>query len=134
MGQVEALQMLGTVYDVRPVEGQPGSWVILRRGGPPFEPVGSVSFIAGRLAFAGRQWAHSASQDANRFASSVVDALRALTRDRAACSVAVQESPGPGSLPLGVVTITCEARSIQITGSRDERVAAAVGESIRAPR
>src|SRR5262245_28720288 len=55
MPQDEALRRLGLVYDLRNLSST-NDWVVARRGGPPYEPVGSVSFQKLRLSFASRDW------------------------------------------------------------------------------
>ena len=132
MSQIEVLKLLGTIYDLRPVEGAPGSWVVLRRGVTPLEVVGSIGFTAGQMSYASRQWAVSSSQNADSFAMGVIDALRGLAHSPSGCTLTAQTIQLAG--PAEQVTVTCAGRSVEITGSRDARVAASATESIRAPR
>jgi len=136
MPQVEALQLLGTVYDVRPLENAlpPGGWIVLRRGVTPTELIGSLGFTGGRLSSVSRTWGGSGVPEASTFASSVIDALRSATRSGSGCAITTETIPAPGGDGAQQARIRCGARVVDIVGARSGPVRASVSETIRTTR
>jgi len=126
MMEDDALKRFGSVYEVRNISDQAGQWLILRRGGPPFEVLGTLGFTNRRLVFASRQWSSANSQDANTFANGIVDALGASEGDACVIRLASKE-------PLRQVVLTCNGRELTISAGSKE-LAASMSETIKALR
>ena len=75
MDQEQTLRKLNSVYEIKHQENMPGNWMVLKRGGPPFDIMGIVSFRRERLVFASKSWGPSADdQTASALALALHDA------------------------------------------------------------
>jgi hypothetical protein len=130
MGQDEALRMFVLVYDVQHQDNIAGTWTIVKKGGPPFEIVGLMTFRLGKLVFASKSWGPSAeNQTASGLGLALHDALRALYQGRQRNCVVSTDTAGT----VGVQTkIQCGRRQLSVFASRDPSTSSAVSESITA--
>ena len=79
MSQDEALESLGTVYELRHVDNVAGNWSVLRRGGPPYRSVGGVAFKDQKLIFVNKHWGPDAEPSADALAKAFYGAVQSVT-------------------------------------------------------
>ena len=124
MPQEEALQKLASVYDLNYRNPRAG-WLVQRRGGPPFDVVGSVGFTDNRLTFANAVWGPN-NQTAQDLATALSDAVRAVAPSVRMCAVSVELITGGTA-----TTIQCGRHEIQVFSSTDSKFAVSVNETLR---
>jgi hypothetical protein len=126
MTQDAVLERLTRVYDVRHIDESSGAWVVVRRGGPPFETIGSVSFAKSRLTFISKDWAQSRTDDGTAFARALTKVLQPL--DGARCTIRFQERE-----EFTQARLMCGDREIDITAGtgRGLNINGTVAESVR---
>jgi hypothetical protein len=56
MQQDDVLRKLAVIYELRSMNDGPGSWIVVRKGGPPYQVIGTIGFRNDRLTFASRSW------------------------------------------------------------------------------
>jgi len=123
MPQDDVLRKLGLMYDVR---DSSGGWMIYRRGGPPFELIGNISFTNERLSFVSRH-REPHQQEARSLAVDLHNAVNTAAPGGRTCTVST-ESFGDG---LVSTVIQCGRRRISVFGSTDSKVAATISESVK---
>lgn len=126
MSQDDALTPLAHLYDVRHQDNLPGFWTVVRRGGPPYEIIGSLSFGDGRLVAATKTWGQPKERTAQGHAAAMFDALRAITNGSVkSCAVEVDPRPQVRSS-----LITCGLRTVHVYSPMNSDYEATVDETI----
>ena len=87
MRQADVLKKLSDIYDVRHMEGADGNWLVARRGGPPYQIIGTLGFGNERLAFVSKAWEPENNQTADNVTTALHNAARGLVGDGRVCKV-----------------------------------------------
>jgi len=130
MPQDDALARLATLYDLRHQDSAPGNWTVVRRGGPSYDFLGSLSFQDGKLAFVTRSWDSLHDQTTNDLALALHRALKSLPAGQArTCIISTSVT--------GIVvdtTLQCGRRKFSILASTDGSTTASINETISLDR
>jgi hypothetical protein len=127
--QDQVLRDLSSVYDVKPMDGSPGTWFVTSRTGPPFRSFGSVQFSGRRLDFASSDWGPDTDdQSATSLALALFKALQEVpAAERSRCTL----QPTGDAKTFHRTRIRCGDHELTIVGSHDSRYAAGVSQSIQ---
>ena len=132
MDQNQALTNLGILYEIRHVDSQPGTWVVTRKGGPPYRFIGSLGFMSERLTFASRSWGPELEeQTATGLAKALHEAVRSVSANgQSRCIVSVNDNQAQWFETV----LECGQRRLSIMASSDRDYLSGVSETIGSRR
>jgi hypothetical protein len=97
-----------------------GTWVVLTKRGPPFDAVGSLSFVDKHLAQIYKEWGPENQQKGFEFASRLYWALKGvIANSRENCGVELSGTEGP-AYNIKSIGITCGGKTIEINTTHTE--------------
>jgi hypothetical protein len=98
-----------------------GIWIVSTKRGPPFDTIGSLSFVDNRLATIRKYWGPENQQRGFEFASRLYWALKGLTANgREDCAVELSDNEGP-AYNIKSISITCGGRAVEISTTHSEK-------------
>ena len=125
MHQDDALRSLSAVYEVKHQDHLPGTWVVLRRGGPSSGYVGTVTFRDQTLVSVNKNWGPDDTSEQS-LARALYDAVQSVTSgDSRNCNISGQAFPDVG----WQTEIRCGRRTLSVFAGADGR-GSAVGETL----
>lgn len=125
MQQDDALKRLMSVYEVRHQDSVAGLWLVYRKGGPPYEVVGNVTFRDQVLMFISRNWA--SDQTANGLALPLHSALQSVSKESPVCNVSMNSAGN-----VNFTVFQCGRHRFNVSGSSDRSNEAGISESVSA--
>lgn len=127
MVQEDVLRTLTSAYKATHVETSPGLWGVTTKNGPPFQLVGSVTFLNGRLIQVVKAWGPGpGDQSSHALATALLQALGSATEQGRVCIITVEkEGPFPATL------MQCGRRTIEVRAPSDSSYTTSVSEILR---